>query len=403
VRPVGRLERPSTMRILADQRSQHHANEAPDDSPRGSLWHRAIRTPDPALLDAGAGGELAIARVRLLLTAALLLIPLQSLVMGARNDSLVGLLSATLAVGTATLMWSVVRRGHYRPWMGALSSLLDVSLVTLGLIVFLIVGNPAGAVSSRVQFEVYFLAIAATGLRYDRRICFAAGCAAVAQYLGVLLWAEWRHDLAAPAIALSAEGAFSWTTQFSRVVLLAVSTVLAAEAVRRAQRLRLTATRDRLTGLYNRGYAEGRAVEELARSSRYGRSFTVAMLDVDFFKKFNDTFGHAAGDHVLRTVAQRLALAVRGTDLVGRWGGEEFVVLFPETTSGEAAGRLDRFREALADHAAEFAGRNLGRITISAGLASWPSDGTEVAELIARADERLYAAKEAGRNRVVAP
>jgi two-component system, cell cycle response regulator len=391
------------MRIFADSSPRLLEPEVRDATPQRSLWEQVFRTPDPALLDAGAGGELAIARVRLLLTAALLLIPLQSFVAGSRDDSLVGLLSAALAVGSAALMWSVVRRGHYRSWMGAVSSLLDVSLVTLGLVVFLLVGNPAGAVSSRVQFEVYFLAIAATGLRYDRRICFAAGFVAVVQYLGVLLWAEWRHDLAGPAIANSAEGAFSWTTQFSRVVLLAVSTVLAAEAVRRAQRLRLTATRDRLTGLYNRAYVEGRAAEELARSSRYGRSFTVAMIDVDFFKKFNDTFGHAAGDHVLRTVAQRLGLAVRGTDLVGRWGGEEFVVLFPETTAGEAATRLDRFREALAEQEAEFAGRHLGRITVSAGIASWPSDGTEVAELIARADERLYAAKDAGRNRVVAP
>lgn len=366
-------------------------------------WHRLTATPDPALLDAGAEGELAIARVRLGLTAALLPIPLQTMLAGARGDSLVGLLSALLALLAAFGVWHIVRRQGYRPWIGVTSSLLDVSLVTLGLVVFLAAGHPASAVNSRVQFEAYFLAIAATGLRYDRRICVAAGAMAMVQYLAVVGWADWRHDLGAPALDAAGEGRFSWTTQLSRVILLAVATALAFEAVRRAQRLRLTATRDRLTGLYNRGYAEGRAAEELERGARYDHPFAVAMLDVDFFKQFNDRHGHAAGDHVLRTVARRLEAGARGTDIVARWGGEEFLVLFPETTAGDAAARLDRFRERLAAEEATFAGRALGHITVSAGVAAWPADGTDVAQLVSRADERLYVAKQAGRNRVVSP
>jgi two-component system, cell cycle response regulator len=296
---------------------------------------------------------------------------------------------------------SIVRRGHYRPWMGTTSSLVDVSLVTLGLVVFVISGDPAAAVGSRLQFEAYFLAIAATGLRYDRRICIAAGAAAVAQYLAVAGWVSARG---APVSLPAADpSGVSWATLLSRVVLLLVATALATEAVRRAQRLRLGATRDRLTGLYNRAYIEERGAEELARGARYAHPLALAMLDVDFFKQFNDTHGHAAGDHVLRTVARRLQSNLRGTDIVGRFGGEEFVVLFPETSAAEAAERLDAFRALLAAEEATHAGRALGRVTVSAGVAAWPSDGTEVSELVRRADERLYAAKRGGRNRVVAP
>ncbi|HYD53613.1 MAG TPA: GGDEF domain-containing protein [Gemmatimonadaceae bacterium] len=364
-------------------------------------WRRIARTPDAALLDAGAAGELAIARLRLVLTTALLLIPLQTFVAGAREDSMVGLLSAVLALAAASTIWSLTRRGRYQPWMGTTSSLLDVTLVSLGLVVFLLTGDVPGAVNSRVQFEVYFLAIAATGLRYDPRICLAAGAMAVVQYLGVVGWAEWKHDLGDSEMLYAGEGTFSWGTQLSRVLLLAVATALAAEAVRRAQSLRRTATRDRLTGLYNRGYVDGRAAEELARTSRYGRPFTVAMLDVDFFKRVNDTHGHAAGDHVLRTIGARLQSSIRGTDIVGRWGGEEFVVLLPETSIRDAAARLDQFRAQLAEEPLHYHGRPLGPVTISAGIAGWPSDGADVEQLVAVADERLYAAKQGGRNRVV--
>ena len=373
----------------------------PDAAPPVAWWRRLLATPDPALLDAGAEGELAIARVRLALTAVLLLVPLQSLAAGATGDALVGFLSATLAFCAALVVHSIARRGHYRPWMGTTSSLVDVSLVTLGLVVFVIAGDPASAANSRLQFEAYFLAIAATGLRYDRRICIAAGAVAVAQYLAVAAWASSRLErLPVPGADASD---VSWATQLSRVVLLVVATALATEAVRRAQRLRIGATRDRLTGLYNRAYVEERGAEELARGARYAHPLALAMLDVDFFKQFNDTHGHAAGDHVLRTVARRLQANLRGTDIVGRFGGEEFVVLFPETSAGEAAERLDAFRALLAAEEATHAGRALGRVTVSAGVSAWPSDGAEVAELVRRADERLYAAKLGGRNRVVAP
>ena len=373
----------------------------PDAAPPAVWWRRFLATPDPALLDAGAEGELAIARVRLALTAVLLLVPVQSLAAGATRDALVGFLSGTLAFCAALVVHSIARRGHYRPWMGTTSSLVDVSLVTLGLVVFVISGDPAAAANSRLQFEVYFLAIAATGLRYDRRICIAAGAAAVAQYLAVSAWAASRVDrIPLPG---TDDSDVSWATLLSRVVLLLVATALATEAVRRAQRLRIGATRDRLTGLYNRAYVEERGAEELARGARYAHPLALAMLDVDFFKQFNDTHGHAAGDHVLRTVARRLQANVRGTDIVGRFGGEEFVVLFPETSAAEAAERLDAFRALLAGEEATHAGRALGRVTVSAGVAAWPSDGTEVAELVRRADERLYAAKLGGRNRVVAP
>lgn len=171
--------------------------------------------------------------------------------------------------------------------------------------------------------------------------------------------------------------------------------VLAAEAAVALQRadllhaLRAQARRDVLTGLANRREWDERLEEERARARREGRPFTVALLDLDHFKRYNDRHGHQAGDVVLREAAVAWRGALRVTDLLARWGGEEFALLLPRCTADEAVPLLDRVR-----------GLTPRGQTCSAGLAEW--DGREEAEgLVARADTALYEAKGLGRDRTV--
>ncbi|MCE7893314.1 MAG: GGDEF domain-containing protein [Sorangiineae bacterium PRO1] len=167
------------------------------------------------------------------------------------------------------------------------------------------------------------------------------------------------------------------------------------EAALRAseEQLRELASRDALTGLFNRRHVQARLGEEVARSLRTGRGFSLAMLDIDHFKRVNDEHGHQTGDDVLRAFADDLTSRVRKTDCVGRWGGEEFLLILPETSKSAAHALLQALRE----HVARERG-GLPRFTISVGIAELPGDANEAVTLVAAADARLYEAKRAGRN-----
>ena len=161
------------------------------------------------------------------------------------------------------------------------------------------------------------------------------------------------------------------------------------------------ALRDPLTGLGNR-----RALEEdlgllEARVARYGHRYCIALLDVDHFKAYNDTYGHQAGDQILRTVADRLKEEARGGDAVYRYGGEEFLCVFPEQSLATATVAAERMRSALEGLAIPHSADSLGVVTLSAGLAMLdPGHTKSVGEVVQEADEALYRAKQLGRNRV---
>jgi diguanylate cyclase (GGDEF)-like protein len=165
---------------------------------------------------------------------------------------------------------------------------------------------------------------------------------------------------------------------------------------RQNEDLERLSTSDALTGLYNRRYLTQRLSEELVRSYRHKGSFSVLMGDVDEFKKYNDAFGHPAGDEVLKKVAGILLNSTRSVDCTARYGGEEFAVLLTGTSGEVAAEVAERIRARVEGQ--EFHGR---KITISIGLAEFPADGETADEVISSADEALYAAKRAGRNQVV--
>jgi diguanylate cyclase (GGDEF)-like protein len=156
---------------------------------------------------------------------------------------------------------------------------------------------------------------------------------------------------------------------------------------------------DSLTGLLNHARFKERLALELERARREGQELSLAIIDLDHFKGVNDTHGHLVGDRVIRGLARSLRKHLRRTDIIGRYGGEEFAALLPNTSPEQAAARLDKIRERFG--ATPFDGAH-GRpfsVTYSAGIAgSGPHEGPEA--LISAADAALYAAKRAGRNRV---
>ncbi len=159
------------------------------------------------------------------------------------------------------------------------------------------------------------------------------------------------------------------------------------------------AVTDELSGLYTRRYFETRFSEEWARHRRYGASLTVALFDLDHFKKVNDTYGHGAGDMAIRRFGGILQATVRSADLPSRYGGEEFAVLFPETSARAALGVADRVRRAIEREPFHRDGRPF-RVTVSAGVADTEGlSADDRAELLVRADKALYYAKDTGRNR----
>jgi diguanylate cyclase (GGDEF)-like protein len=172
------------------------------------------------------------------------------------------------------------------------------------------------------------------------------------------------------------------------------------EQKRAQERLRELATVDALTGVYNRRYLEEIVGRELERAHRYRRPLTIAMLDADHFKRINDTRGHVVGDSVLRVMAERCGDGLRANDVIGRYGGEEFLVVFPETGLDEARAVAERLRVAIAKDPIG-TGADALRLTVSIGLATL-GPGEDARGLLARADSALYAAKQGGRNRVTA-
>lgn len=176
----------------------------------------------------------------------------------------------------------------------------------------------------------------------------------------------------------------------------------ASQLARYSEELEELSFSDPLTGLYNRRYFESRLGEELARANKTGQPLSLMMLDIDYFKQYNDTHGHVRGDEVLKGVAALIKQACRATDVVCRYGGEEFAAILPAIAGDSAVIVAERVRGSVEEF--EFQGRETqprGRLTISIGIAVHPTDATEADALLHLADQALYRAKDAGRNAVV--
>ena len=170
---------------------------------------------------------------------------------------------------------------------------------------------------------------------------------------------------------------------------------MAIKNARLHQQILHQATTDGLTGLYNVRYFYQALEKELARSRRYGHRCSLIMLDLDDFKKYNDRYGHLAGDDLLRELAGLMHGEARQTDTAARYGGEEFAVIMPEAGGAQAKALAERLWETVRDH--EFVVREtqrVGRITVSLGMATYPEDASDVEELVNAADMALLRAKE---------
>lgn len=158
-------------------------------------------------------------------------------------------------------------------------------------------------------------------------------------------------------------------------------------------------TKDALTGIYNRRFLETRLKEECDRQQRYARPLSLIMIDIDYFKKVNDTYGHQGGDLILQSVAAKAASVVRKTDFIARYGGEEFCCLLPETTADTAETVAEHLRIHIEEMENHFENKPI-RVTISLGISEFILDDSPDS-LLKRADDALYQAKHTGRNRFV--
>ncbi len=306
-----------------------------------------------------------------------------------------------LSVGGVAAMAMLVR-------MGATRSLADPALsipqmtwtITSGAVAYVLAGEARGIVPAVLAMILFF---GAFGLTF-------------AQVLGVGLYA-----LAAFAVAVAVSARFdgspysildtAYAAMVAIVLLGSLALNLRIQQIRarlQHQRQELSralalnrelATRDELTGLLNRRQMLELMQLEQRRADRSGRNLVLALLDIDHFKHINDTHGHAAGDRALQAFAATVRASVRNTDVLARWGGEEFVLMLSDTQTDDAADLLERVRCAVAAQALP-QGDGTICFTVSAGLAAY-THGETIEQTLEHADRALYAAKHNGRDRVV--
>lgn len=370
----------------------------------GRQWREFWRGPDAALLVAGGEGERLAARVRVVVVALLLITPIYKIIYYPDNPVFMwGLVITAVAMVFAVAIFLYLRYLPYRPWLGIASTILDTGFVTAALALFVFVGSPLIAANSKVAFDIYFLAIVAMSLRQDKRICLVVGAFTVLQYVALIEFITHAYDINAPEIQNPSTGTYSGVDQFTRMVFLAAAVVISYAIVTRSERLLYRSIRDPMTGLFNRGYFDTLLDFEIERARRYGRRFALVMVDADHFKRVNDTHGHPTGDSVLRALARALRLGVRQSDVVVRYGGEEFLLLLHETGDGSAYDKAESLRQTISKLILKpgSSGHSI-KLTVSAGVANYPDDGQTGRSLLTAADQRLLRAKQAGRNRVVA-
>ncbi len=218
--------------------------------------------------------------------------------------------------------------------------------------------------------------------------------------LGVLHLQSGAHGLTEPQ---GPEGVRERLTESKQrlAVTVAENIALALANLKLREALRIQSIRDPLTGLFNRRYMEESLERELRRAARNRRPLAAIMLDLDHFKRFNDTSGHEAGDTLLQALGNLLRRRVREEDIACRYGGEEFTLILPDASLDAARQRAEQLREEAKHLQVQHRGRYLGAVTLSVGVAAFPEDGSTAREILWAADEALYRAKAEGRDRVV--
>jgi diguanylate cyclase (GGDEF)-like protein len=190
---------------------------------------------------------------------------------------------------------------------------------------------------------------------------------------------------------------------FDTVALLSLignNISLILDKIKLFQETRRLAITDSLTGLFNRRHFYKHLAIEVARSKRYGNTFSVMLFDIDNFKKINDTYGHHAGDMALIKISDIFKAVSRETDVIVRFGGEEFIIILPNTTEDAAYALANRIKQTVEEADFKISTRERIRLTLSGGIASFPGNASDEHSLLNAADQALYAAKAAGKNRI---
>jgi diguanylate cyclase len=308
-----------------------------------------------------------------------------------------------LSLGGLVGMFVAIRSGWSRRWADPSLTLPQMLFaITSGAAAYVMAGPLRGA-----TFAVLVVILMFGMFQLRPRVVGAVSLYALFVF-GALMWwqAKQNPQVFAPAIEV---GHF-----LMLVVTLPAASMLSSRLARLRERSRRQrhdiaqalariqdlATRDELTGLVNRRHMSNLLERERQRSVRSGRGFAVAMVDIDLFKAVNDHYGHAVGDEVLRTFSQQAPQALRGTDIVSRWGGDEFMLLLPEAALSAARVGVERLRGRIsATPMAHLSGVPI-RVTVSVGLTEHLA-GESVTQTLERADRVLYEAKAQGRNRTV--
>lgn len=357
-----------------------------------SFLNQILRKPDPMARDIGQAGELLTARLRLIVIGLISINPIKSVIV---NPTI---LSNWIGLGVSLLAFLIIyllarlaarpRPPRALPWI---TSQLDIIYITMASVGFIAGGEPLIAVNSFVHWSYYLLAIGATCLRHDPRLTLAATFAAAIQQLLLATFVF----LTFPGISSPVYGYFIWDDQIGRVIAMIVMGTLACAIVVRNRQVWEMSVRDKLTGLHNRRFFDEFLDFKVMEFGREKKPLCLALLDADFFKRVNDLYGHDAGDEVLVELSQRIAESFRSSDLVARWGGEEFAVVLAGADLRNAENRLRAFQEELSRRPVRFG------VTVSIGVASFPEDSDSPASLFKIADENLLRAKRNGRNTIV--
>lgn len=356
---------------------------------------------DPFESDLAMQGEHRVARSRVLIVASLALLNVLIVVADPGNrDFADALLINLCGLAGAFLVLLYTRRGNKPTLLQAVTVVGDITMVSVLHVLDLLQGLPSVVLNGRVTFTLYFFAMVGTIIRFNPRLAILGGLTSALQYGAIALWAIriWPTTLTEDIIQ---HGTYDWGVQVEKTVTMLIFGGVCWSIAAWVLELRSSATHDMLTGLYNRRTFEEQFHSELLRSQRTGDRLAMAMIDIDHFKRVNDTWGHHAGDLVLQSVATLLRSTVRRTDLLGRWGGEEFALAFRADSLDAAGLHLERLRAVLEATPVALPTGDRLRLTFSAGLAYSPQDGSDGAHLTLVADARLLEAKRAGRNRII--